>query len=106
MGAQEHGTDLWRGGIVPYEINPDLGNQATVESAIITYEQQTNLRFVQRMAQDDYIRFSKQTRGNPGTSKLGRQGGRQYVNASLNSEAVILHEMGHAVGMTHEHQRE
>lgn len=105
MGAQERGTKLWRGGIVPYEINPDLGNQATVESSIVTYEQQTNLRFVQRMAQEDYIRFSKQTRGNP-NSKLGRQGGQQYVNASLNSETVILHELGHAVGMTHEHQRE
>ena len=105
MGAQERETNLWRGGIVPYEINPDLGNQASVVSAIVTYEQQTNLRFVQRLAQEDYIRFSKQTRGNA-NSKLGRQGGRQYVNASLNSEGVILHELAHAVGMTHEHQRE
>lgn len=105
MGAQEVGTDLWRGGVVPYEINPDLGNQATIMATIVTLEQQTNLRFVQRLAQEDYIRFSKQTRGNA-NSKLGRQGGQQFVNASLNSEAVILHELAHAVGMTHEHQRE
>lgn len=105
MAAQERGTDLWRGGILPYEINPDLGNQATIAAAIVTFEQQTNLRFVQRLGQDDYIRFSKQTRGNA-NSKLGRQGGQQYVNASLNSESVILHELGHAVGMVHEHQRE
>ena len=105
MGAQERGTDLWRGGIVPYEINPDLGNQTAIAAAIVTFEQQTNLRFVQRLAQDDYIRFSKQTRGNA-NSKLGRQGGQQFVNASLNAEGVILHELGHAVGMTHEHQRE
>jgi hypothetical protein len=105
MGAMERGTDLWRGGIVPYEINPDLGNQATIESSIVTYEQQTNVRFVQRAEQEDYVRFSKQTRGNP-NSKLGRQSGGQYVNASLNSEPVLLHELGHALGMTHEHQRE
>ncbi len=105
MGAMERGTDLWRGGIVPYEINPDLGNQATIEACIVTYEQQTNVRFVQRLSQEDYVRFSKQTRGNP-NSKLGRQGGRQFVNASLNSEGVLLHELGHALGMTHEHQRE
>lgn len=104
MGARASGTDLWRGGIVPYETNPDLGNQAAIASAIVTFEQQTNLRFVQRTRQEDYIRFSKQTRGNA-NSKLGRQGGRQYVNASLNAVGVLLHEMGHAVGLMHEHQR-
>ncbi|MGH8544606.1 MAG: M12 family metallopeptidase, partial [Gammaproteobacteria bacterium] len=97
-------TDLWRGGIVPYEINPDLGNEATIEEAIVTFEQQTNLRFVKRYLQDDYIRFSKQTRGNA-NSRAGRQRGRQFVNASLNAVGVLLHEIGHAVGLMHEHQR-
>jgi hypothetical protein len=85
-------------------MNPDLGNQAAIESAIVTYEQQTKLRFVQRLAQEDYIRFSKQTRG-AANSNLGRQGGRQYVNASLNAVGQLLHEIGHAVGLMHEHQR-
>ena len=88
-----------------YEINPDLGNQASIAGAIVTFEQQTNVRFVQRADQDDYIRFSKQTRGNA-NSKTGRQGGEQYVNASLNFEGTILHELAHAVGLIHEHQRE
>jgi hypothetical protein len=80
MGASSSGAELWRGGIVPYEINPDLGNIVTIHEAISTLEQQTNLRFVGRLAQDDYIRFSKQTRGNA-NSKVGRQGGHQFVNA-------------------------
>jgi hypothetical protein len=105
MGAQGGGADLWRGGIVPYEINPDLGNMISIHDAIVTLEQQTNLRFVLRYLQDDYIRFSKQTQGNP-NSKLGRQGGRQFVNASLNVAGVIVHEICHAVGLMHEHQRE
>ena len=105
MGARERDTDLWRGGIIPYEINPDLGNEAAIDAAIVLWEQQTNVRFVRRLAQDDYVRFSKQTRGNP-NSKLGRKGGEQFLNASLNSVPVIAHEIGHAVGMTHEHQRE
>jgi hypothetical protein len=97
MGARPSGADLWGGGIVPYEINPDLGNIVTIHSAITTYEEQTNLRFVARSNQDDYLGFSKQTRGNS-NSKAGRQGGRQFVNSSLNVESVLLHEMGPCPG--------
>lgn len=105
MGAKQRGTKLWTGGIVPYEIDPTLGNEAAIRAAIITFEQQTNLRFVQRYRQDDYIRFSKQTRGFANSDSLGRKGGRQYVNASVSVTKTLLHEMGHAVGLAHEHQR-
>jgi hypothetical protein len=63
MGATPTGVKLWLGGIVPYEINADLGNIVAIKDAIKTLEQQTL--------------------GNP-NSKLGRKGGRQFVNASLN----------------------
>jgi hypothetical protein len=83
MGATPTGVKLWLGGIVPYEINADLGNIVAIKDAIKTLEQQTNVRLVGRYLQNDYVRFSKQTLGNP-NSKLGRKGGRQFVNASLN----------------------
>jgi len=70
--------DLWRGPIVPYEINPDLGNIVAVETAIKTLEQQTNVRFVGRYLQDDYIRFSKQTEG-PANSR--RESAAQWRSA-------------------------
>jgi hypothetical protein len=96
---------LWRGGIVPYEINPDLGNIVSIHTAIKTFEQQTNVRFVGRSIQEDYVRFSKQTAGNPHT-EVGRKGGRQFLNASLNDVGSLMHEMGHSVALMHEHQRE
>jgi hypothetical protein len=105
VGARSKDSELWRGGIVPYEINPDLGNIVTIHTAIRTIEQQTNVRFVGRFIQDDFIRFSKQTQGNA-NSRDGRQGGRQFVNASLNDVGTLIHEIAHALGMMHEHQRE
>jgi hypothetical protein len=105
MGSSAEDVRLWQGGIVPYEINPDLGNIVAIHTAIKTFEQQTNVRFVARYLQEDYIRFSKQTAGNP-NSREGRQGGRQFVNASLNDVGSIMHEIGHAIGMMHEHQRD
>jgi hypothetical protein len=104
VGARSKDADLWHGGIVPYEINPDLGNIEAIHTAIKTFEQQTNVRFVGRLIQDDYIRFSKQTQGNA-NSRDGRVGGLQYVNASGNDVGTLLHEIAHALGMMHEHQR-
>ena len=105
MGARRKGARLWRGGIVPYEINQDLGNIVNIETAIKTMEQQTNVRFVGRSNQEDYVRFSKQTAGNP-NSKVGRRGGRQFLNASLNDVGSLMHEMCHSLALMHEHQRE
>src|SRR5215470_3277425 len=105
MGSRAEDVRLWQGGIVPYEINPDLGNIVAIHTAIKTFEQQTNIRFVARYLQEDYVRFSKRTAGNPNSSE-GRQGGRQFVNASLNDVGSIMHEIGHAIGMMHEHQRD
>ena len=105
MGATPAGVRTWPGGLVPYEINPDLGNIVAIIGAITTIEAQTNVRFVARYLQHDYVRFSKQTLGNP-NSRLGRQGGRQFLNASLNDVGSIMHEICHALGMMHEHQRD
>ena len=105
MGARAENVRLWGGGIVPYEINPDLGNIVAIQTAIKTLEAQTNVRFVGRYLQEDYVRFSKQTLGNPNSSE-GRQGGRQFLNASLNDVGSLVHEICHALGMMHEHQRD
>ena len=72
VGARPKDIDLWRGAIVPYEINPDLGNIVAVETAIKTLEHQTNVRFVGRYLQDDYIRFSKKPRARELASRKRR----------------------------------
>lgn len=104
MAARESDTELWLGGVIPYEINPDLGNTDAIEEAIRVVEGATSLRLVRHYLQDDFVRFSKQTQGNS-NSVLGCAGGEQFLNASGNDVGTLVHELGHALGLTHEHQR-
>ena len=82
------------------------------------------VKWVRRISRNaDYVVFrpggSNESVGRPGVpaSGFGRFGGVQYVNISVDkaknlatqfggtSEGVVIHEMGHAAGLLHEHQR-
>ena len=86
MGARQKGKKLWQGGIVPYEINPDLGNIVSIESAIKTFEEQTNVRFVGASAKVIPRPLFQTNRWEP-TFEGRPPGGRQFLDASLNELA-------------------
>ena len=102
---------LWPGGIVPYVIDPDLYNEyygdldESIDEAIERWNSNTVISLVPRTTQQDYVRFEPTSEG-PCRSQLGRNGARQFIWVRTGCDSGdISHQIGHAVGLAHEHQR-
>lgn len=95
----------WPGGVVPYTVNPWLGNQQWIQ-AMNHLERRTPVRFVPRTNESDYIHFTGSPEPGWSFSKVGRVGGKQEVKLSSgHGKGVVVHELMHALGTKHEQSR-
>jgi hypothetical protein len=96
-------VNRWPNRLVPYTIAPGLTNPSRVADAIAHWEANTNLRFQVRAGESNYVTFTP----GPGCgSSVGRVGGQQFITLSPSfTVGNAIHEIGHAVGLLHEHTR-
>ena len=101
---------LWPEGVIPYVIDEALPADvaSTIKAAIAEWNRKTVIRLVPHSRETDYVRFVPSDHC---ASRVGRSGGEQLVwlgqgpPCDARLIAPVIHEIGHAVGLGHEHQR-
>ena len=103
------GFTPWTSGNVYYSFDPSISalNQKIFLDCAAEWAVYANVHFIARSTQANFIYVSNNPTLNGGTSFVGMVGGSQLfqVGPSGWSHGVVCHELGHALGMVHEHQR-
>ena len=94
----------WPNAMVVFTIDDNLPNKQRVFDAIEHWQENTNVRFREWDGEDSYVRIMP---GSGCAAHVGMQGGEQFIMLGDGcSTGNTIHEIGHCVGLWHEHSRE
>jgi hypothetical protein len=102
----------WPGGVIPYDISSLSPSEQTnaLKGMQRWMDTGANIRFIPRTIEAEYVHFTGRTNAGNNTSCVGfKKGVRSDINITAfwwrQGEWMPAHELGHALGFFHEHQR-
>ncbi len=102
------GVTLWPGGVVPYDFDAGVSaeHQRAFVDAANDWSTFAAVTFVPRTTQADYVHVQNMPSGG-GFSAVGKVGGAQdfRIGPFAWNRGTLTHELGHTLGLVHEHQR-
>jgi len=105
-------TNRWLKGRVPYQIDIsafplDSSDRQQLLLAINAWNSNSVIKLVAASSTDaDFVNFTSSPDAQACSSPTGRQGGSQPVSCVAGAAAgILMHEIGHALGLIHEHKR-
>ncbi len=96
--------NYWEFGAVYYTIEEGFPDADRIYQAIAHWEEYTELGFFERSNEPNYIEFVESSDGT--AAQVGMVGGKQYIwLADWATTGSVIHEVGHAIGLFHEHSK-
>ena len=98
----------WPNKTIPYAFASGLSEEKKnrVKAAMAHWMSKTEIKFVVVAVQTDFVTIQDAPPGVFCNAALGRQGGEQFMNVGDTCQiGNIIHELGHTVGLVHEHKR-
>ncbi|AWM03069.2 M12 family metallopeptidase [Bradyrhizobium amphicarpaeae] len=107
---------LWDDAIIPFEVDSNFCCRDALADAIAFYEANTIFRFVPRDGHETYVRLVNAEPFTTSRSELGKAHGENIIRIqgtrldgspadSSSLSTTIQHEIGHELGLIHEHLR-
>jgi len=100
---------LWTGGNVYYTFSNNVSavKQRAFLDGANEWATFANVRFLPRTAQANYVTIYENPSLSGGQSAVGMIGGQQFLQLGPDAwnHGTICHELGHTLGLIHEHQR-
>jgi hypothetical protein len=107
-GFYVYNSRKWSNGIIPIEFDSSISttNRDNFNKACAMWSAAANIKCVPRSGQSGYVYVTDNSSGCFSYVGAG-SGGKRDLNLASNcwGQGTILHELGHAMGLMHEHQR-